>query len=203
MENSWDSDTLNHYLRLMPDCFARKIGHYRYPEDRQARITGRLLLIQGIHRLCCNLKLADIQYSSYGKPFFPGCNIRFSIAHSRSTVTCAISDEAEVGVDTEETNTIQVSDYERLIPKIIYKEIMRQPDRSRAFLYYWTSLEATLKGEGTGLLMPVGDACIDNRYARVRNRTWYLQSFSLAENNITTIASLKPIGQYRQLEVLL
>lgn len=203
IENNWDSDTFANYLDLMPECFAQKISHYRYPKERQARITGRLLLMQGIQRLGCGLKLTDIQFSSYEKPFFPECNIRFSIAHSHHTVVCAISDEAEIGIDTEDATAFRMADYATLIPQSMYNDIMAQPDRDKAFLYYWTSLEATLKGEGTGLLIPARDVFVDSHWARVRSRTWHLQSFCLNENNITTIASLKPIGQYHQREVLL
>ncbi len=203
LDTIWETNRLAGYLRALPDRFVRKVAQYRYPEDRQTRIAGRLLLQEGLRELGCKRALDDIRYSTYGKPYFPGCDIRFNIAHSRATVTCVLSDESEVGIDTEERSAIQVSDYERLIPNHIYKEITRQPDRVSAFLSYWTSLEASLKAEGKGFLLSTDNIVIDNQYARVRNRTWYLSGPDLFPGNTTTIASFKPVEGYQQRELFL
>ena len=90
-----------------------------------------------------------------GKPYLEGVDrLWVSIAHSRSVALLAVSCDADVGVDIEQSQdrglrsllAQALGDDERAA-----LELLPAADRAQAFLTYWVRKEAILKAAGVGL----------------------------------------------------
>jgi 4'-phosphopantetheinyl transferase len=98
--------------------------------------------------------------TAHGKPRLSqttvdGSPVRFSLTHTRGCVACAISRDAEVGIDAECRS--HIDDLERLLAGVCsageQAQVRAAPASARTalFLDLWALKEAYLKARGTGL----------------------------------------------------
>ena len=77
-----DSDKFNKYLKSLPSVFQTNILKYRYWQDAQRSLLGKVLLMNGLHFIGLKQYFLDnIKFSVFNKPYFEG-DIDFNISHS-------------------------------------------------------------------------------------------------------------------------
>lgn len=133
--------------------FIKKITRFRKWQDAQLSLLGRMLLFKSIKEIY-NLELSpkSIAYNDYGKPYFKGNPVHFSISHSGEIVVCAVNDHSEIGIDIEKMSDRNIIDFEPLIDQKEWLKISTSENPKISFYDYWTKKEATIKvyGEGFG-----------------------------------------------------
>lgn len=145
---------------LLDDAEKTRARQYRFDEDRQAYVLAHALRRLALGKaLAVNPASLAFGHDAQGKPGLtwpvqPG--IFFSHAHARSTVACAVTWLAPVGVDVEDAADRE-TDLELLAPFVAVPDARQRnaelgPGISRQFLFYWTALEAFWKAAGTGLV---------------------------------------------------
>lgn len=119
-------------------------------EPGQGHEAGRRLLRQGCRQLGLE-PMPEICRNRWGKPYFPGNPLYFSITHTAHHAFCVLS-KAPVGVDAEEKGRrISLRLADKILSPGERERYDRAEDKSRALLRLWVLKEAALKLEGTGL----------------------------------------------------
>lgn len=148
---------------LSPDELERA-GRFRFRSDYIAYVTAHALV-----RRCLSLHGGSapqkwlFETERYGRPVIaPEMNetgLRFSLSHSRRLTACAVTYEADCGVDVEEIgrvpdplqlaraefNTVEIECLERAEGRL----------RDELFTALWCLKEAYLKARGIGLSIPL------------------------------------------------
>lgn len=124
------------------------------PYRGSAHDAGRLLLGE-MYREATGEEMPPLAVTEFGKPYFPGGTLHFSITHTKCHVFCALSTR-NVGIDAEEL-TRQIDP--RLAQRILSPEELTQyrsaQDRNLALLTFWVLKEAYGKFLGKGLSYPL------------------------------------------------
>ena len=116
-------------------------------EGRSGHEAGRALLAAA-YREKTGKEMPPILTGEWGKPYFEGSNLHFSISHTKKHAFCALS-EGPVGIDAEEEDRNIAL---RLAPKILSPEEAERFDGSREMLLrFWVLKEASVKLTGLGL----------------------------------------------------
>jgi phosphopantetheinyl transferase len=116
------------------------------------RFLAARRLVRGIFSKILGLSPENIGLTldASGKPFLPGNNYYFSVAHSGETVAVAVS-RSRVGVDLETERPVDVT---ALARRFFSQEegqfIVRNPTPEH-FFRLWTCREAVVKADGRGL----------------------------------------------------
>ena len=125
------------------------LGH-ALVENQTPHETGRVLLSQLYQKFSGN-PLPAIEVSPWGKPFFPGDPLHFSITHTRRHVFCALSDKA-IGIDAEELDrNIRPGLEEKILSPAEYRRWQNSADPRLDLLRLWVLKEAYYKMTGDGL----------------------------------------------------
>ena len=116
-------------------------------EGRPGHEAGRALLAAA-YREKTGEEMPPIRIGQWGKPYFEGSDLHFSISHTKNHAFCALS-EGPVGIDAEEEDR-NVS--LRLAPKILSPGEMERFDGTQEMLLrFWVLKEASVKLTGLGL----------------------------------------------------
>lgn len=184
----WSSEEEKNQLASLPEDLGRKISQYQKTEDRQIRIRSKLLLLESLKKLGFIRALCDIKYDSFGKPFFIG-GPNFNLSHSGDIVTCIVSADCHVGIDTEVLGGKDIDENLSLFPADVLAKIRNSPNSTNSYLEFWTKYEAAVKASGKGLYVPVNEVEIDDSIAKVEGERWFLKPLELSDLNFTTIAT--------------
>ena len=112
--------------------------------------AGRALLAQ-LYLQHTGMPMPPIVCTKLGKPFFQGCDLHFSITHTKNHVFCALS-ERPIGIDAEElTRTVVPQLADKLLSATEKMRYAAAPDKNRALLTFWVLKEATGKMTGQGM----------------------------------------------------
>ena len=100
----------------------------------------------------CGVFMSELQmeFGKFGKPYFPGSNISFSVSHTEGAVLCSISD-SEIGSDIEFADKV----YTKITEKCFTPREAKFSDSPKNFYTVWTLKEAYLKYTGTGIRQPM------------------------------------------------
>jgi 4'-phosphopantetheinyl transferase len=178
-----------HYLNLLPEEMQMQNSRYRRTEDRHAHLLGRLLLLEALAELNFSNALASMQYTSQGKPYFPG-GPAFNISHSGKGVCCVLSGDGSVGIDTEWIRKTDISVFKKLFSSTEWQNILTHTDPLQLFFRYWTIKESVIKAEGKGLAIPLNQIKIKTEHLAVYGQTeWHLTKIGLFEDHCTTLAT--------------
>lgn len=168
----WTDDDLNHKLSLLPQFLKDKITPKRRHLDVQLSITGHLLLLKLIEHFNIDLKLDDLQYGQYQRPYFPG-NFDFNISHSSNRVICCGAANGKIGVDIELIKPVNIN-YDDYFTVAEQQNIRAAKNPQTEFFKYWARKEAVLKAVGTGVYTPLLDIDVSNNVVVYQNDTFYL-----------------------------
>lgn len=160
--------------------FQERIYRYRRNEDRLLSLTGRKLLRQGLQLLNVNADIFELQYNTWGMPFFKGNTIKFNISHSHQVAICALNMQGEIGVDIEHHwEDIPVGNFRNVFSKSEWNTIQDSQDMIEAFYRCWTQKEAVLKAHGEGFNIPINSVKLQNKTARVCNKDYHLTEIKI------------------------
>jgi 4'-phosphopantetheinyl transferase len=168
----------------------------RYLSDR-ARIRfvagrGQLRMLLA-RELQCRPSEVEISGAEHAKPYLPGSELRFNLAHSEDTALYALSWTNEVGVDVE--HVIERPGLEGVAQRYLSPAercslaALPAVARTRGLYECWTHKEAFLKGTGEGL-----DGQIDNVTAWVGPNTpafvgrWLIQTVGVSPQTVAAVA---------------
>lgn len=120
------------------------------PEGMTGHEAGRQLL-EKLFREHTGEELPPIAVTSRGKPYFPSCNLHFSISHTPLHVFCALS-SCPVGIDAEELDRpVRKELAHRVLSTAEMQRYLALGGSAEAFLRMWVLKEATAKCSGQGL----------------------------------------------------
>ena len=167
------------YMYLMPYESRLKINRYQRREDRQARLFGRLLLLEGLKSFGYDYSnLNCISYNEFGRLFIND-QVDFNISHSNEYVICSITNAGRVGVDIERIKPFDISEIDQYMTLKELEEIHTASDSCREFYKYWTSKESILKADGRGLSASLREMTLNLNKAIFQGQNWFLRQVNI------------------------
>ena len=169
----------NRYIQILPRVIQDEIPRYRRWQDRQARLFGKLLLIESLRTYGCSTDcLNNIVFDQFGRPFIDQY-IDFNISHSEEYVVCAAAEVGRVGVDIERIKPVTLSEFDQCMSKEELAEINCHVNRYKKFFDYWTMKESAMKCDGKGLSTGMLDVAIDDYKAKLNGSTVFLSEIDI------------------------
>jgi 4'-phosphopantetheinyl transferase len=166
-------------MQRMPHTIQQRINRYRRWEDKQARLFGKLLILEGVSGFGnSGAGLNDLSFDSFGRPFING-QIDFNLSHSDEYVACAFTDAGRVGIDLERIRPIDLSELNQYLTAQEWENIRRASDSSQEFYRLWTSKESILKADGRGLAVDLREIRIEGQKAALQGHTWFLREIEI------------------------
>lgn len=155
--------TFDRYPAIIPEVEYEQELRFRFPGGRQRhRCTRALARTVLSHYAGCDPLAWVFCFNNYGKPDIAepaGLPLRFNLSHSGRLIVCAVTCNAEVGVDVERVRELPkaVELARRFFAPSEAAAVEAAPSehRSREFLRYWTFKESYVKAQGAGLLVPL------------------------------------------------
>ena len=126
------------------------------PEDRRLSLGAELLLRRAFMDAGEPFP-ARMEFGAFGKPFFPGADIRFNLSHAGEYALCAVCD-TETGCDIEKIVPAPMDVAQRFFSREEALDILSQPTpaaRDDRFFRLWTVRESYVKALGTGITHPL------------------------------------------------
>ncbi|MEN5086510.1 4'-phosphopantetheinyl transferase superfamily protein [Sphingobacterium faecium] len=180
------------HMQLLPRLMQDKISRLKRLEDQQVSLIGKLLLKKGLMDLGFEHVFAQVQYSSYGRPYVDD-ELDFNISHSGCYVVCAFSVGGTIGVDIELVRELDMQDFERVFHHEEWAAIQSAENRYRFFFDYWTAKESVIKAIGKGMSIPLKSIFVSNQQSIFKESVWYHKQILLFDQCICQIASDKLI----------
>lgn len=108
-------------------------------------------LLEQMYRRRTGKPLPSVLKGPWGKPYFAGGELHFSISHTKNHVFCLLADRP-VGVDAEElTRQVKPALAEKILSAGEYAQYAAAHDKNRALLTFWVLKEASGKASGEGV----------------------------------------------------
>lgn len=150
-QSFFDERTITEISKLIPPSRLEKASRYRRSIDRKNCILVYCLLMYGLKKDFGIENVPEISTGKYGKPYFPGSMISFSMSHSDKGVCCGIAD-CNIGADIQDTD-IRYKEISDMVMSEKEKEsIFASSFPQTEFARFWTLKESLLKYRGTGLI---------------------------------------------------
>jgi 4'-phosphopantetheinyl transferase len=170
-------DLLTPCLRQLDDVLApiekARADRFIFGRDRDRYVAGRACLKMILGRyLGLDPVNVSLRYGPFGKPSLEGSDLSFNMSGSSGQAVYALGRGRRIGVDIERIRDIDEMDQvaARFFSKPEYEMLCACPsdDRQKTFFEIWTRKEATVKGMGGGLTLPlhVFDVSGDPRQSR-------------------------------------
>lgn len=172
------NDDLSHKLSLLPHFLQHKITAKQPLADKQRSVAGYLLLLKLIDYFKLDLKLDDLRYGQYRRPYFDG-GFDFNISHSGNCVICCGTMEGKIGVDIELIKLIDIN-YDDYFTNTEQQNIRAAQNQQTEFFKYWTRKEAVLKAVGTGFYTPLLDIDVSGDDVIYKGEIYYLSTLNIA-----------------------
>jgi 4'-phosphopantetheinyl transferase len=158
-----DPTLLDRYLALMSDDERDQERRLRFPGGRERhRCTRALVRTVLSHYTGQDPRAWAFKTNEYGKPDIAGpagVALQFNLSHSGKLILCAVTRDAEVGVDVERSRELRkaVELARRFFapPEAAVVQSALPEQQSREFLRFWTFKESYVKARGVGLLVPL------------------------------------------------
>lgn len=158
-----EPELLDRYLSFMSDEERAQEQRLRFPGGRERyRCTRALARTVLSYYTRCDPREWVFGANAHGKPYVchpRGIAPRFNLSHSGRMVLCAVTCDAEVGVDVEQARELPkaVELARRFFAPTEAAAVRNAPleQRSRVFLRFWTFKESYVKARGVGLLVPL------------------------------------------------
>ena len=150
------------YYRLLSPEERETVRKINSAEKRHESLVTKALARFVLARYC-RIKPEAVRFAQgpHGKPaLLPGISplpVRFNLSHCKGLVGCAVTLDADIGLDMEAQNRCVNLDLARRFfsqPEIMQLEKIQDPGARQAlFLQLWTLKEAYVKAVGKGLSM--------------------------------------------------
>lgn len=165
-------------LELLADEERARLARFRFKRDRMTFLTTRVLVRVVLSRYEQTAPAAwRFEANDYGRPRVAGetdTRIRFNLSNTEGLVVCAVTYDAEVGVDVERLRhnpPLEVAETFFAPEEVVAIRALPAADQPRRFYDYWTLKESYIKALGVGLAMPLDRFTFDfphNGMPRVR-----------------------------------
>jgi 4'-phosphopantetheinyl transferase len=195
IDHQWSEQEFIDKLVLLPEKLRQQVLRKRLWKDRQLSIVGKLLLLRVMKELGSHLKLTDLQYSDYHRPYFNG-GPDFNIAHSGNMVVCCGTDKGNIGIDIEQAKTIELADYNDYFTPNEWDKI-----KEDGFYSFWTRKEAILKAIGTGFHMPLTSVDVSGESLTYDGITYYLMPLDISPDYKCHIATIDATAEVQLLRL--
>jgi 4'-phosphopantetheinyl transferase len=182
----------------------RRVGRFRFPEDRARFILGRMLLKETLQEMGMNPGLPlRLTLTSRGRPVLEGePQVHFSLSHSGDMVGMALTLQGSVGIDLELiSRQIKLDSLADRIFSTADLRLFQELDakeKTAAFFRAWTGKEAVLKAGGLGIAEGLKKISIPLHFADSSspqllppdsgNPGWCLQALPLPEDYMGQVA---------------
>ena len=165
-------------LALMPSFLQARISAYESPEDRAARLAGKLLLrkILGDAGYNADEMLQQLSYAPNGKPNIPGLPNPFNITHSGTRIFVVWGDSGSAGIDAELIKPIATAVFRDYFQEAEWAWMQSASSPEQAFYHLWTRKEAVLKAIGAGIDYPLSDLNVLSDNVCACGQQWYLHT---------------------------
>lgn len=186
----WSYKEQEKKLDFLPFSIKDRILSYQDPKDRQQRVNGKLLLRKLLQHfeLSDKIRLEDIQYTTYNRPFFDS-EFDFSTSHSGNISICAGTMTGMIGIDIELIKPLQVNDYRELFTDKEWNLIQESNDKAITFYTLWTKKEACLKAIGAGVALPFSAIDASSDIVNYEGEKYYLHPLKTTEGYIAHVAT--------------
>ena len=135
--------------KRLPAWRLEKVNSLKKTEDKIRSVAAFLLLERALQDQAIP-SVPEFAYGQWGKPYFPGSAVHFSLSHTKNTVACAVSD-APVGVDVQEKMTYTCRLADRICSREERIALETAADKDQVLTALWTKKEALAKKSGKGL----------------------------------------------------
>ena len=149
-------ETVERHAALLPEEFRARLLERRHIPTAIQSLGGMLLLRHLLGAEDFGSLAPTIMHNKHGRPYLPGGEIDFNIAHSEDWAVCALErdvPEARVGIDLQATpigrNIDKIA--QRFFTPNEFDYYSAHHDRTLAFLRVWTRKEALVKWKGEAL----------------------------------------------------
>lgn len=164
-ESITDKSLLARYEALLSDEEQSRLEHFHYEHHRHLYLVTRALVRTSLSEYV-DVEPANWQFgkNGYGKPFIsqPSTKsvLKFNISHTAGVVVCAITRDAEIGVDVEDRQRSTRAAFSSLFSYFSPDEIKELESLSsdlqkHRFFEHWTLKEAYIKARGAGFAIPL------------------------------------------------
>lgn len=188
----------SNYIGQIPLGFQSKVVRFRRWQDQHASLFSYLLLRQALLNLGYGSDcLQHLKYDKYGRPTIAG-EIDFNLSHSGEYVVCALLKGRQGGIDIEQIQPIDVSDFRDLMTLEEWLAITVPEVSYRKFYNYWTIKESVMKADGRGLAIPLQKVYFQGDSATVYNEKWFLKEIMISPNYVCHLAT-----RWKEPEVIL
>lgn len=191
---------LSYYRSILSKDEVERAMRFVFEKDRNHYITGRGLLrsILGSYLRTDPTQIGFV-YGQYGKPALKTGQdyktLEFNLSHSKDLVVYAFTWNRQLGVDVEYVKPMpDMDDFsERYYSarETVFLNSLAGAQKESVFFKLWTSKEAFLKANGSGLTEPLNEVEVSletwksfvlNTVGKVKTQTerWHLEMFNPA-----------------------
>ena len=135
--------------KTLPHWRREKVETLQKQEDKVRFVAAFLLLQRALRDLGIDVVPA-FSYEDWGKPYFPGYPVHFSLSHGKNAVACAVGDRP-VGIDVQDKVAFSLRLANRICTEEESKALQKATDKDLALTALWTKKEALAKCSGKGL----------------------------------------------------
>jgi len=181
-------------LTELPAALHERARRYQFERDALHFVLGRLLLQSGLQALGRGEQLTDIQYQPSGKPWL--AHTFFSISHTDDRVLCALSPDAQVGIDLEKIKPVELAHFKPWFTASERLAICTAPAPLQTFYGYWTRKESIIKALGVNLNY-LQQIHLDpaQAYVVAEGQQWHLRQLELGPDFAGALCSGREVTQ--------
>ena len=173
-------------FRCLPEQTKTRVMKYQRWQDRQAKMFGYLLLVEGLRNYGYNLK-GDIRKDRFGRPYVNHWT-DFNISDSEGCVVCALTSKGRIGIDIEKIKPINFENLRECMTPLQWKQIEESKNKYKAFYDIWTIKESTLKADGRGLAFPMDKVKVFGNKAVLEGKSWFLTNLTIRSDTCCHLA---------------
>ncbi|MFI5161029.1 MAG: 4'-phosphopantetheinyl transferase family protein [Sphingobacteriales bacterium] len=189
IRHEWSEQEFTGKLLLLPASLQQPILRKTQWMDRQLSLGGKLLLVEALQQLGKeDLSLADMKYNSYHRPYFE-TGIDFNIAHSGNMVICCVTNNGQIGIDTEQITRIDLTEYTDYFTPNEWNIINNYPNQFAGFYDFWTRKEAVLKAIGTGFHTLLSSIDVSDDNIKYDDLLYHIRPLDIADGYKSHIAT--------------
>ncbi len=162
-------------IEILSDADISKAERFIHQADHDRYISARLFLFGLLkQRNILSSNALDLSYSSFGKPFLTGIDIKFNWSHSGDMIALIMS-SGDCGIDIEQHTGKELYDYRSLCTEPELKWLSQKSEDTGIselvyFIDLWTAKESVVKAKGTGLY--TNPRYIEIRHEAIRSHGW-------------------------------
>lgn len=175
-------------LHRMPSSILNEIMNYKFIQQQQHSLFGKLLLQYAIKYHNLDVTLNDIFYTNKERPAL-FINFDFNIAHSGNCVVLACSQNNRIGIDIEQHRPIDNHLFKKYFTTLEWNDIIEH----NRFFDYWCIKEAAIKCDGRGVELLSKTKIINTTTLSCDELVLSYQLLDIEKNYSSCICSKQPI----------